>query len=330
STSRTEHGSIHGKIPGSLERELPETGEYADFLALEEDAKERVVSTIGKLNIFSEEQIHSAYALFRDFREDLIERLSSGDETELADVLDAWEASILESEDFEQSAYETILKSKLAGLLFVHSEELKDVKLAGEISNAFLHMDFREALEYFLSKNIISPDEWDRLTDAAKDGAFTARRLLAESLRETAATQIQQSIDNNGDLASFIEAVRAEEETLGIAPSDDSYLRTVYETNISVAYNRGKEEALTERIRRRRPYIVRRATIDTRVRDNHKEAHNVAVRSNGPLASLWSRSWGFRCRCSFLTMTEEQVKERGYTIIEEKPDNMGPDKGWVP
>lgn len=269
--------------------------------------------------------------MFEGFASGLADRLDGAEEGDIRRILDAWQKDIASHEALEESIYQAIVKANLAGQLFVASHEAEEIALAGETSNRFLHMTFPEALEFFLSKRIISPEEYQALLDDARDGAFTAKSLLSDSLRRIAFERIQAAMKGEGDLSDFVSAIRDGEENLGIEPSSDSYLRTVYHTNIGDSYNRGKEkQALSPRVRNSRPYLVRRAITDDRVRPNHAAAHNVAMRNDNPDAHIWMRTWGFSCRCSFVTMTEEQVSQRGYRIIEEIPEDMGPDIGFRP
>ena len=93
-----------------------------------------------------------------------------------ADALDAsaeWAASFDTGDAFAGLLYRTSLQSALAGQLFVRSVELADERGApgtvaltatrDDASAAFFAMPFAEAVEFFRSKRVMTPAEFDAL-----------------------------------------------------------------------------------------------------------------------------------------------------------------------
>lgn len=223
--------------------------------------------------------------------------------------------------------------ARMAGALFSDMEAREEVAASSDFVNAFLNLPFEEALEFFANREILTPEEFNALREGARADAFTARRLLSSVLRERAFDELVRVLDSDGNFSTFQQGIRNQEITLGVDPSSNGYLRTVYSTNIATAYSRGKREGISQRTRGRRPIIVRRANLDGRVRAKHAAAHNVGIRWTHPDSDTFTGPWGFGCRCSFVTMTEEQAESRGIRILDDDepiPSNMGPDPFFDP
>lgn len=268
--------------------------------------------------------------LFAQLRESLATALQDASSQDQAlEALDAWEAELDASEPLLSSIEQASIRAHLGGVLFVEATELpedKSLSLADPDYSPFFDMPFTEAIEYFRKKEILSPEEYERLTQAAKSNAFTARRLLSEYLRKTAHGALLRSLETGSTFADFAETLRSSATALGMEPEHTGYLRTVYQTNILAAYGEGKRQAaLSPVVAKAKPYVVRLAIGDGRTRDNHIRAHGHAALKDSALGASFMSLWGFQCRCSFFSVSEDEAIARGYTLTDTMPDGAGPD-----
>ena len=102
----------------------------------------------------------------------------------------------------------------------------------------------------------------------------------------------------------------------------------VYRTNLQTAYNAGHYKAMTEPMTRKlRPYWQYITAGDGDVRPTHAAMEGKVYRCDDPIWNIWYPPNGFRCRCSVVSLTEEQVKRRGLQIESIMPHEIDPETG---
>jgi SPP1 gp7 family putative phage head morphogenesis protein len=104
-----------------------------------------------------------------------------------------------------------------------------------------------------------------------------------------------------------------------------SRLRTIYQTNMSVAYAqsraKGQYEGKTE-------YLRYSAIMDGKTRPKHKLMHGKILHRDN---DFWTRNYppnGFNCRCLVSAYRKSQIEKKGWVIEEEAPEDIA-DKGWA-
>jgi hypothetical protein len=206
-----------------------------------------------------------------------------------SDPLDAW-------------LYETSARAWMGGNLFVRDVELEAPQLELRLVSTpdFFSLPFEAAIDAFLAREIVPASEAFDALGRLEQRSFAARRLAAESVARAARDAIGTIMREGGGIADFVEAVHAEELTLGLAPSGHGYLRTVFETSTSTAYSAGRDRQLAEpAVIEQVPYRVYRAVIDGRSRRTHAAFNGMTW--DARKTSEWRRFQGpngFLCRCS--------------------------------
>lgn len=116
-------------------------------------------------------------------------------------------------------------------------------------------------------------------------------------------------------------------------------LDNIFRTNIQGAYARGRCVHI-EKNKTKRPYLRYSAINDARVRPHHLAMHGHVAKVDDPIWKTWMPPCGYRCRCTVISMTEQQAKvfaERDANRLKNDPDAaiarataiaQGPDKGW--
>ena len=114
----------------------------------------------------------------------------------------------------------------------------------------------------------------------------------------------------------------------------------IFQTNLQTAYNACHYKSMTDDTAvKLRPFWQYRTAADGNVREEHAQMHGKVYRADDPIWDVWYPPNGFRCRCSVVSLSERQVKERGLTVETKPPRKVDwetgeilesrPDKGFA-
>lgn len=191
------------------------------------------------------------------------------------------------------------MHTNMAGELFVRDVELtRAVALQDPMdAAAFLDMDFPAAMEHFLARDVLSPEEFEALQDAERFRAFRMAREVSRAVTQGAKNMLEQSIEPGGPgLGEFIRRIQEEEVSLGFAPNGPGYLENVYRTSTATSYNAGRKRAQTAPdVVAAVPFLEYRTAGDGSVRPGHAALNGTIVRAN-EAGSIYPPN-GFQCRC---------------------------------
>lgn len=249
-------------------------------------------------------------------------------ESRLAD----WAHREEERPAFADLIYESSARAWMAGQLFVRDVEMPDSlshKLAVEVgaSGSFLSLPFDMAIDLFIERDILSPELAFNALGQLRERAFTARRLATQSVRERAfgilstlyeqGSQRERNVGESlADMAfnDFAESLRSYEISLGIAPSNHGYLRTVFDTNVVSAYSAGRDQQLTDPdVVEAIPYRTYAAVVDARTRPEHAALDGTTwdARETDEWREFQGPN-GYNCRCQVISSEEpEKTPTRG-------------------
>jgi len=112
-------------------------------------------------------------------------------------------------------------------------------------------------------------------------------------------------------------------------------LKTIYRTNLDVAYSAGHYKAMIDNIEDH-PYWLYNAVLDSKTRPSHRALHGKVFRADDP---IWDKIYppnGWNCRCTVIPLDDDDLKE----LNLDKPSrlsgkeqesllkNFKIDKGW--
>ena len=116
-----------------------------------------------------------------------------------------------------------------------------------------------------------------------------------------------------------------------------SYQETVFRTTVLSSYNAGRWAHFRDHAERR-PILRYTAINDSRTRPAHRALHGLMMPVDDPRWQTLAAPNGFNCRCTLMSLSEQQAKGMGYTgtpqDIPTWTDKHGvehtaaPDKGW--
>lgn len=116
-------------------------------------------------------------------------------------------------------------------------------------------------------------------------------------------------------------------------------LDNIFRTNIQGAYARGRCVHI-ERNKHTRPFLMYSAINDDRTRPAHHAMNGHVAKVGDNVWKTWTPPCGYRCRCTVISLTEEQAKGKqaaDKARLDADPEAAmaraqavagGPDKGW--
>lgn len=212
-----------------------------------------------------------------------------------------WSLTIAGDETLAAGIYASSLQADLAGQLFVRTVELPELDATRALDDRpvpeFLRLRFEEALRFFLDRRILTPEAFQALSDTERAHAFTATGLASETLRRRAFDLLGSAIADGSTIREFQRALQDDELSLGITPSDPSYLQTVFRTGVGGAYSAGRYKQITsDVVRAARPYVRYRATIDGRTTAICRALNGLVFQQDDPAWEPFAPLNHFNCR----------------------------------
>ena len=116
-------------------------------------------------------------------------------------------------------------------------------------------------------------------------------------------------------------------ETREVQLGSSRRLRTIFHTNLTTAYARGKWERI-ERTAEDLPFLRYVAVNDERTRPDHSAWHGVIL----PVTDPWWRTHyppnGWGCRCVVEQLDADDIERRGYEVLPTRPAHEGQTRAW--
>jgi SPP1 gp7 family putative phage head morphogenesis protein len=189
---------------------------------------------------------------------------------------------------------------------------------------SFLDMPWADAINEFIARGIVKPNELSTLMGDYAQRADVARRLMLENIQKEVRAQLERSLRDGGTYQQFAAALDEKKVSLGIADTDPSYLKMVFRTNVQGAYGAGRFKAMKDPVvQAARPYVQYRTVGDARVRPTHAVLDGTTYDASG---GVWERICppnNYNCRCSAVMLTPEEAA--GKQILGAVPASYVPD-----
>lgn len=279
---------------------------------MDDARRERALRQIGRPRETVVRSTIETSNLFNDFFDQLAARIDvNGSEGSARRVIAEWaESSIDESAELANVLWRSNATSYMAGQLFVRDIELQNtmVSLAAEgaTSGTFLNLPFVEAIRLFLSRRLVSPEEFDAQLEEQRVSAFTVRRALSETVRESMFRRLARALQVGGDgLREFVRSFQGDVAQAETPRATRAYLETVYRTNVANAYNAGRLRQQTD------PDVLSAGLIweyrtagDGSVRESHAALDGKQWQAGDPEALRVYPPNSFNCRCGIVVLED--------------------------
>jgi len=188
---------------------------------------------------------------------------------------------------------------------------------------------FGEAISWFRSKKILTPDAFRALDASAKRRAFTVARLANEELLGAVHAELARVLEQGGDLAEFKKFAEARLESAGWVPANKSHVELIFRNNVVGAHSAGRRRQMTQpEVLRALPIWQLRGVGDDRMRPRHRRVNGLAARASDPVfRHLWT-PLGHNCRCRFTGRSEADAKRLGLELVSGAVFEAAEDPGW--
>lgn len=177
-----------------------------------------------------------------------------------------------------------------------------------------------EAAKFWADKKLVTRQEFDKLGARARERAFTVSGLSGLDELGQVHSAIAAALSGGEILADFKGRLSGLIEAKGWT---DRRVDLIFRTNLQAAYMAGRY-AQMKAVADSRPYWRYMAVLDNRTRPEHRALDGLVFRHDHPFWDTWFPPNGFNCRCTVQSLSERQLKERGYTVEEEIPEQIEP------
>ncbi len=185
-----------------------------------------------------------------------------------------------------------------AGRTAVAKERVRLVEPGRE--PGFTKNPLSEALDSFRGKDVVTPDVFDNMTQAAQRRSFTVAGSANAEVVRAVQNELTSQIAAGANLREFASKVMPRLNAAGWTPVNPSQVETVFRTNVMNAYNSGRFRQMTQpAVLKVRPFLQVVTPNDgpPRQRPSHQNVHGVIVRADDPALATAYPPFGFNCRC---------------------------------
>ena len=189
------------------------------------------------------------------------------------------------------------------------------------------------AIGYLRGKGVGVSWDWHDTWEAAHGRAFVVAKAAKLDVLSTLRGAVDAALAGGLTRREFVRQLEPQLRALGWwgrqvvpVPAPDGAedevqlgsprrLKTIYDTNMRVAYNAGRYRAHEENADSR-PYWQYQSLDDARVRPSHRAMSGRVYRHDDPIWATHYPPNGFNCRCSVRALTERQVRSRNIAVYE--------------
>lgn len=199
---------------------------------------------------------------------------------------------------------------------------------------------FQAAVEFLKQKKSVSKEEFLKMDEASRAKAFMVSGYTKAEVLDSFLQALTEAVELGSTKEEFQKKMNAFLEEKGYEGVNPFKADVIFRTNLQTAYNAGHYKSMTDDTAvKLRPFWQYRTAADGNVREEHAQMHGKVYRADDPIWDVWYPPNGFRCRCSVVSLSERQVKERGLTVETKPPRKVDwetgeilesrPDKGFA-
>ncbi len=174
-----------------------------------------------------------------------------------------------------------------------------------------------EMLRYWSGRVPVTPEQLELLDREYRARAFFVSSLARLDQAAAAHRSLSDAIGSGESMGQWREGIQDLFRNAGWI-ENRFLLDTIFRTNIQAAVSAGAWEQAQEGIGDQ-PYGLYDATLDGRTRPTHAAQHGKVYPLSHPYWRTWWPINGINCRCRVITLSAEQVREMGLTVLDQMP-----------
>jgi SPP1 gp7 family putative phage head morphogenesis protein len=187
---------------------------------------------------------------------------------------------------------------------------------------------FTEAVEWFITLGIVTREEADELTKAARAQAFWISNVAQMDVVQDVFNEIERSLRLGLSLRDFKRSV-APKLYAAWGKADAWRLETIYRVNVMRAYNAGRYQRLsTPRVKRLLPFRRWKSLLDLDTTSQCRGRHNKILPADDP---WWDDNWPpihYNCRSIVAPINRRRAERLGVATAQDKKDFTPAQDGW--
>lgn len=189
-----------------------------------------------------------------------------------------------------------------------------------------------QIIRYLNNKGYKITWDWEEMWQHAHARAFTVAKVMKLDILEDIRSTLEKAIKDGQtaqwfkkELTPILKAKgwwgKKEHIDTQTGEISNSHLGsawrldTIFRTNMATLYSAGRFSAQRENVQQR-PYWMYCAIRDNRTRQSHLALHGKVFLASDPFWQSFYPPNGWRCRCSVIALTEQDVKARGLALIQ--------------
>jgi len=179
----------------------------------------------------------------------------------------------------------------------------------GGPSISFALLPFDEAVQAFLERQLVTPEEFARMDAAARQRAFVAAGLASEALQREAMDGIEAALRDGSTLREFAAQIRSGERSLGVSEADPALLSTIFRTNVASSYMAGRlTQMQSPEVTASHPGVEFRAVVDGRTTSRCLYCNGLQFdRVSDPGWVRFCPPLHFNCRSTIVLLRRAQI-----------------------
>lgn len=184
-----------------------------------------------------------------------------------------------------------------------------------------LQLLFAEALAFFQSKDVVTPEEWDALDDQAKRRSFSVAGVAKVNVLKTAWEGVERAIAKGESFDDFKKTIgpQLERSWGGSVAAPNWRVETIFRNNVQQAYSVGRYKVTTDPVVLAvRPYRMFDAVMDSRTSAVCSACDGTVLPADDPWWKGHLPPCHHACRSGFISLDKEQAQEMG--ITKKLPD----------
>lgn len=188
------------------------------------------------------------------------------------------------------------------------------------------NLDFPEAIEYFRGKVNLPTEKWTDLMKGQHTRAFVVAGATKAELLSDIRAELDKALAQGTGLEEFREAFDEIVARHGWSYKGSRNWRTrvIFETNMRTAYQAGRFAQLKEAVALR-PYWQYRHGDSLKPRPLHLKWDRLVLRHDDPWWETHYPPNGWGCKCTVLSLGEEDLADQGKKGPDRAPDDgVGP------
>lgn len=189
---------------------------------------------------------------------------------------------------------------------------------------------FKEAVEFLKKKKPLTAAEYKALDNEYRAKAFTVSGYTSLEVLQKFLDELTDACENGKTKKEFMDTINDFLERNGYEGLNPFNADVIFRTNMQTAYNAGHYKSMTNPTAKKlRPYWQYVTAGDVEVRESHAMMEGRIYAADDPIWDIWYPPNGFRCRCSVVSLTRNQVERSGEPVSRELPYDVDYSTGEV-